>query len=144
VSEEAIIRAILREALTIAVVGASPKPERPSHYVMQYLLHRGYHCVPVNPGQAGKVIAGQTTYGCLAQIPFPIDMIDIFRRSEEAGRVVDEALGLPIRPKAIWMQIGIRDDAAAERAETAGLRVVMDRCPKVEIPRLLGPEFRRS
>ena len=143
-SDDATIRAVLEEARTIAVVGASPKPERPSHYVMQFLLQRGYRCVPINPGQAGKEIAGQTAYASLADIPFPLDMVDIFRRPQDAGRVVDEALGLSVRPRAIWMQIGIRDDAAAARAEAAGLRVVMDRCPKIEIPRLFGPAFRRT
>ncbi len=130
------IRAILEDVKTVAVVGASPKPERPSHSVMRFLLARGYRCTPVNPGQAGKTILGQPVYATLADIPHSVDMIDIFRRSEEAGRVVDEALSLPGKPKVIWMQIGVRDDAAAARAEATGLRVVMNRCPAIDIPRL--------
>lgn len=141
---DAYLRAILQEAHVVAVVGASPKPERPSHYVMQFMLARGYDCIPVNPGQAGRGIAGRTAYAKLADIPGPVDMVDVFRNSAAVERLVDEVLALPDKPKAIWMQVGIRDDAAAQRAEDAGIQVVMDRCPKVEIPRLLGPAFRRD
>ena len=133
---DSYLRAILEEIRTIAVVGASPKPERPSNYVMRDLLEHGYLCVPVNPGQAGKTINGQTVYTSLAEIPEPVDMVDIFRNSVDAGGVVDEALALPLRPRFIWMQMGIRNDEAARRAEGGGLKVVMDRCPKIEIPRL--------
>jgi predicted CoA-binding protein len=135
---DSYLRTILATVRTIAVVGASPKPERPSHYVMRYLIERGYDCIPVNPGQAGGTILGRTAYRSLAELPAPVDMVDVFRNSEAAGRVVDEALALPVTPKAIWMQMGIRNDAAAARAEAAGVQVVMDRCPKIEIPRLFG------
>jgi len=138
------LRAILASVRRIAVVGASPKPERPSHYVMRFLLERGYDCVPVNPGRAGGTILGRGVHARLADIAEPVDMVDIFRRSEEAGGVVDEALELTDKPQAIWMQVGIRDDTAARRAEAAGLRVVMNRCPLVEVPRLFGPDFRRD
>lgn len=141
---DATIRRILESVRTIAVVGASPKPERPSHYVMRYLLERGYDCVPVNPGQAGKSIAGRTVHARLSDIPEPVDMVDVFRNSDAAARVVDEALLLAPKPKAIWMQLGIRNDAAARLAEAAGIEVIMDRCPKIEIPRFFGPFFRRS
>ena len=136
VYSDAYISNFFEQTRRIAVVGASPKPERPSHYVMRLLLDRGYQCIPVNPGQGGRTINGQVVCGSLADIPEPVDMVDIFRSSDAAGRVVDEALALPVRPKFIWMQMGIRNAAAAERAEAAGLSVVMDRCPKVEIPRL--------
>lgn len=130
------IRAILGQVKTIAIVGASPKPERPSHSVMGFLLGLGYQCTPVNPGQAGKAILNRTVYATLADIPHAVDMVDIFRRSEEAGRVVDEARALPERPGVIWMQLGVRDEASAARAVAAGLRVVMNRCPAIDIPRL--------
>ena len=135
---DSYLRTILQSARTIAVVGASPKPERPSHYVMRYLLERGYDCVPVNPGQAGRTISGRLVYASLADLPTPVDMLDVFRNSAVVGRLVEEVLALPWKPKAIWMQMAIRNDAAAARAEQAGIAVVMDRCPKIEIPRLFG------
>jgi len=135
---DSYLRTILQSARTIAVVGASPRPERPSHYVMRYLLERGYDCVPVNPGQAGRTILGRMVYASLADLPTPVDMLDVFRNSAAAGGLVEEVLALPWKPKAIWMQIGIRHDPAAARAEEAGIAVVMDRCPKIEIPRLFG------
>jgi hypothetical protein len=132
------IRAILGEVKTIAMVGASANAVRPSHFVVKYLLAKGYRVVPVNPGQAGKEILGQTVYARLADIPFAVDMVDIFRAPQVVPGIVEEALALKPRPKAIWMQLGVRDDAAAERAEQAGLKVVMNRCPKIEYGRLSG------
>ena len=138
--EDDVIRNILRSVKTIAMVGASPKWVRPSSFVMKYLQGKGYRVIPVNPGHAGKEIMGETVYACLADIPDPFDMVDIFRSSDAAGGVVDEVLALPAerRGHAIWMQISVRDDAAAERAEAAGLDVIMDRCPKIEYGRLFG------
>ena len=128
------LRDILSGARTIAVVGASPRRERPSHGVMAYLQRRGYRTIPVNPFVAGGTILGETCYALLAEVPEPIDMVDVFRRPEAAGGVVDEAIA--VGAKVVWMQLGVRDDAAAARAETCGLKVVMNRCPAIEIPRL--------
>jgi uncharacterized protein len=125
---------ILTSVRTIAVVGASPRDERPSHGVMAYLQRRGYRTIPVNPNAAGAKILGETVYAKLADVPEPIDMVDIFRRTEAAGGVVDEAIA--IGAKVVWMQLGVRDDTAAARAEARGLSVVMNRCPAIEIPRL--------
>ena len=128
------LRDILTSVHTIAVVGASPRRERPSHRVMAYLQRRGYRMIPVNPNAVGGKINGETVYARLADIPEPIDMVDVFRRSEFAGTVVDEAI--TAGAKVVWMQLGVRDDAAAARAEARGLNVVMNRCPAIEIPRL--------
>ena len=125
---------ILESVRTIAVVGASPRPERPSHRVMAYLQRRGYRTVPVNPNAAGDTINGERCYASLAEVPEPIDMVDVFRRPEAAGAAVDDAIA--VGAKMVWMQLGVRDDAAAARAEAAGLKVVMNRCPAIEIPRL--------
>ncbi|MGB8278439.1 MAG: CoA-binding protein [Methylovirgula sp.] len=131
------IRAILTEVKTIALVGLSADPTRPSHYVFDFLQRHGYKMVGVNPGLAGKEILGAPVYARLADIPFPVDMIDIFRNSAAAGLVVDEALALSPRPKVIWMQLDVRNDEAAQKAKAQGLKVVMNRCPKIEYRRLL-------
>jgi uncharacterized protein len=131
---DAYLRDLLLGVRTIAVVGASPRPHRPSHGVMRYLQRQGYRAIPVNPLAAGGTILGEHCYAALAEIPEPIDMVDIFRRSAFAGAAVDEAIA--IGAKAVWMQLGVVDSAAASRAEAQGLLVVMDRCPAIEIPRL--------
>src|SRR5512146_2615350 len=132
------IRGILKSVKTIAVVGISSKDNRPSYFVFKYLQERGYRMIPVNPGQAGKNILGQKVYAKLSDIPEPVDMVDIFRASEHALAVVQEALALKSKPGVIWMQLGVRNDAAAKLAEAAGLKVVMNRCPKIEYGRLSG------
>ncbi len=130
------LRALLAGAKTIAVVGASPNPARPVFGVMAYLIRAGYRIIPVNPGHEGREILGQKVYARLAEIPEPIDIVDIFRRRDALAGVVDEALALSPQPKMIWMQLDLRDDAAAAKAEAAGIAVVMDRCLKVEHARL--------
>ncbi|MDM7981182.1 MAG: CoA-binding protein [Rhizobium sp.] len=130
------LRDILGSVRTIALLGASPKPDRPSFGVMRFLLSKGYTVYPVNPGQAGKEILGQTVYATMSDIAEPIDMVDVFRAPEYLGEVVAETLALPNRPKVIWGQLTVRDDEAVKPAEEAGIRVVMDRCPAIEIPRL--------
>jgi uncharacterized protein len=127
------IRDILTSVKTIALVGWSPKPDRPSHRVAAFLKARGYRVIPVNPGQAGQEALGETVVATLDEAG-PVDMVDIFRRSEEAGAVADDAVRLGA--KVVWMQLGVVDEAAAARARAAGVRVVMDRCPAIEIPRL--------
>lgn len=130
------IRKILSTVRTIAMVGASPNPERPSFGVAQFLAGRGYRVIPVNPGQAGKLMDGRMAVARLADIEEAIDMVDVFRASEHIPGVVDEVLALDPVPRMIWMQLGVRDDAAAARAEAAGIQVVMNRCPAIEINRL--------
>jgi uncharacterized protein len=130
------IRGILNTVKTIAMVGISPKDVRPSYFAFKYLLERGYRMIPVNPGQAGGEILGRPVYARLADIPEPVDLVDIFRAPQFATAVVEEALALTPRPQVIWMQLGIRNDEAAQLAEAAGLKVVMDRCPKIEYGRL--------
>ncbi|MFS8144663.1 CoA-binding protein [Rhizobium sp. R635] len=129
---------ILHSVKTIALTGASPNPARPSNGVMGYLLSLGYEVIPVNPGQAGKQIHGRTVYARLADIPVPIDMVDVFRASEYLDGVVEEVLALEPLPKVVWSQLGVRDDAAAAKAEAAGIKVVMNRCPAIEYPRLIA------
>ena len=131
---DAYLRDILTSVRTIAVLGASPRRERPSHRVMAYLQRHGYRAIPVNPNAAGVEILGERCYAALAEIPEPIDMVDVFRRSAAAGAAVDDAI--EAGAKTIWMQLGVRDDAAAARAEARGIKIVMNRCPAIEIPRL--------
>ena len=120
------------------MVGASPVNVRPSYFAFKYLAQRGYDMIPVNPGQAGKDILGQKVYAKLSEIPEPVDMVDVFRASEHAPGIVQEAIALNPPPKVIWMQLGVRNDEAARRAEAAGIKVVMNRCPKIEYGRLHG------
>ena len=133
---DSYIRGILNTVKTIAMVGISPKDVRPSYFAFKYLLERGYRMIPVNPGQVGGDILGQPVYAKLADIPEPVDMVDVFRAPQFALAVVEEALALERRPQVIWMQLGIRNDQAAALAEANGLKVVMDRCPKIEYGRL--------
>jgi hypothetical protein len=133
---DSYIRGILNTVKTIAMVGISPKDVRPSYFAFKYLLERGYRMIPVNPGQVGGDILGRPVYGKLADIPEPIDMVDVFRAPQYALPIVEEALALEPRPRVIWMQLGIRNDQAARLAEANGLKVVMDRCPKIEYGRL--------
>ena len=130
------IRGILNTVKTIAMVGISPKDNRPSYFAFKYLLERGYNMIPVNPGQAGKEILGRKVYARLADVPEPIDMVDVFRAAPYAPPIVAEALALERRPQVIWMQLGVRNDEAAAAAEAGGLKVVMNRCPKIEYGRL--------
>jgi predicted CoA-binding protein len=130
------IRGILNTVRTIAMVGISPKDVRPSYFAFKYLLERGYRMVPVNPGQAGGEILGRRVYARLADIPEPVDMVDIFRAPQFATAILEETLALKPRPQVIWMQLGIRNEEAAHLAEANGLKVVMDRCPKIEYGRL--------
>ena len=138
--EDDYIRGILREVRTIALAGASANWVRPSSFAMKYLQGKGYKVIPLNPGKAGSQILGETCYASIADIPGPVDMVDIFRNSKAAGDVIDEALPMVEEKqiKIIWMQLGIRNDPAAKRAEAAGLNVIMDRCPKIEYGRLFG------
>ncbi|MDT2021777.1 CoA-binding protein [Methylocella sp. CPCC 101449] len=132
------IRTILKSVKTIAMVGASANDARPSYFVFKYLLGRDYRMIAINPGLAGKELLGAPCYASLKDVSEPIDMVDIFRNSAQAGAAVDEALLLDPLPKVIWMQLSVRDDAAAERAEAKGVKVVMNRCPKIEYGRLSG------
>jgi len=129
-----LLRDVLKRVRTVALVGYSANPGRPSHEVAAYLARNGYRVVPVNPGLAGQVALGETIHAGLRDIPFPVDMADIFRNSEAAGPVIDEAaeLGIPV----IWTQLGVINESAAARAKARGLTVIMDRCPKIEHARL--------
>ncbi|MGB9263342.1 MAG: CoA-binding protein [Pseudolabrys sp.] len=130
------IRSILNTVKTIAMVGISPKENRPSYFAFKYLLDRGYRMIPVNPGQTAKPILKQKVYATLSDIPEPVDMVDIFRSSEHVLPIVEESLRLTPRPQVIWMQLTVRDDEAASLVEKVGLKVVMNRCPKIEYGRL--------
>jgi predicted CoA-binding protein len=132
------IAGILNSVRTIAMVGASANDVRPSYFVLKYLLAKGFSVFPINPGQAGKEILGRMTYASLAEVPGPIDMVDIFRAPAAVPGIVDEALRLDPLPKVVWMQLGVRHDEAAARAEAAGIKVVMNRCPKIEYGKLSG------
>ena len=133
---DSYIRGILNTVKTIAVVGASQKENRPSYFAYKYLLERGYRMIPVNPGHAGQTLLGQPIYARLADIPEPVDMVDIFRSSQYALGIVQETLALTPRPQVIWLQLGVRNDDAAALAEANGLKVVMNRCAKIEYGRL--------
>jgi predicted CoA-binding protein len=135
---DALIRRVLDETKTIAMVGASANWVRPSNFAMKYLQQKGYRVIPVNPGSAGKPIHGEMCYASLGDIPDPFEMVDIFRRSEDAGGIVDEAIFLKNSKgiHTVWLQLGVIDATAATRAEAAGLTAIMDRCPKIEYGRL--------
>ncbi len=130
------IRGILNTVKSIAMVGASAKQNRPSYFAFKYLLERSYNMIPVNPGHGGQSILGRPFFDRLADVPEPIDMVDIFRASRHALAIVEEALALKPRPQVIWMQLGVRNDEAAALAEASGMKVVMNRCPKIEYGRL--------
>ncbi|MBL0933820.1 MAG: CoA-binding protein [Rhizobiaceae bacterium] len=136
--DNSYISGILNKVKSVAIVGASANDVRPSFFVAKYLIDKGYAVFPVNPGHAGRDILGRMTYGKLADIPEPIDMVDIFRASNAVPGIVEEVLALDPFPKVVWMQLGVRDDVSARRLETAGIEVVMNRCPKIEYARLAG------
>lgn len=133
-TNDAEIRHILTSVKTIAVVGFSANPDRPSHEVALFLQGKGFKVVPVNPGLAGQTQIGETVYGRLADIPEPVDMVDVFRASDAVAGVMDEAIA--IKAKVVWTQLGVVDEQAAEKGRAAGLQVVMNRCPAIEMPRL--------
>jgi predicted CoA-binding protein len=135
---DTLLRRVLREARSFACVGVSPNPVRPSHYVARYLRLKGYRVVPVNPGQAGKELFGETVVADLSDIEGGVDVIDIFRRPEAVPEIVEAALAMAPRPSVIWMQIGVTHAEAAARAEAEGLTVIQNRCPKIEYQRLFG------
>jgi predicted CoA-binding protein len=134
--DDSYIRGILNTVKTIAMVGASAKDNRPSYFAFKYLAERGYNMIPINPGLAGKELLGRKIYARLSDVPEPIDMVDIFRASNYALPIVQEAIALSPRPRVIWMQLSVRNDEAAALAEANGMKVVMNRCPKIEYGRL--------
>jgi predicted CoA-binding protein len=136
--DKSLIRDVLKSTKTIAVVGASANPSRPSYGVMHFLLSKGYHVIPVNPGHAGQEIHGQKVVARLSDIDEPIDMVDVFRAADQLPSVIDEVLALDRLPKVIWGQLTVRNDAAAEKAEDKGITMIMDRCPAIEYPRLFA------
>ena len=136
--DNSYISGILNEVKSVAIVGASANDVRPSFFVTKYMIDKGYEVYPVNPGQAGKEILGRMTYASLADIPVAIDMVDIFRASNAVPAILDEVMKLSPLPKVIWMQLTVRHDEAAAKAEAAGIKVVMNRCPKIEYARLSG------
>jgi predicted CoA-binding protein len=134
--DDSYIRGILNTVKTIAVIGVSANTSRPSYFAFKYLLERGYRMIPVNPGLAGQDLLGQRVYARLSDIPEPVDMVDMFRASAYAPEVVDQMLAMQPPPRVLWMQLGVRHDEAAARAEASGIKVVMNRCPKIEYGRL--------
>ena len=136
--DDTYIGAILREVKSIAIVGASANDVRPSFFVAKYLIDKGYEVFPINPGQAGKEILGRPVFAALADLPQPVDMVDIFRASAAVPGVADEILAMEPLPKVVWMQLTVRHDETAARLEEKGIRVVMNRCPKIEYGRLSG------
>ncbi|MCC0031222.1 MAG: CoA-binding protein [Brucellaceae bacterium] len=136
--DDTYIGAILREVKSIAIVGASANDVRPSFFVAKYLIDKGYEVFPINPGQAGKEILGRPVFAALADLPQPVDMVDIFRASAAVPGVADEILAMETLPKVVWMQLTVRHDETAARLEEKGIRVVMNRCPKIEYGRLSG------
>lgn len=134
--DDAYIRGILTSSGTIAMVGASPNTVRPSYFAMKYLQEKGFRVIPVNPGHAGRTLLGERVYTKLSDIPDPVDIVDIFRNSEAALEITKEAI--EIGAKVVWMQLGVRNDEASKLAEDVGLKVVMNRCPKIEYARLSG------
>lgn len=138
--DDAYIADVLSGTRSIAMVGASANINRPSYFALKYLVGKGYRVHPINPGLAGKEIGGQPVYGALEEVPGPVEMVDIFRNAEAALEVTRDAIRLKDRLgiKTIWMQLSVRNDMAAAEAEAAGLRVVMNRCPKIEYGRLSG------
>ncbi len=136
--DDALISEILNSVRTIAMVGASANNVRPSYFVLKYLIDKGFEVYPINPGRAGGEILGRPCYASLADVPVAIDMVDVFRAADAVPGVIAEALALDPKPKVIWLQLGIRNDAAAAEAEAHGLRVIQNRCPKIEYGRLSG------
>jgi len=134
--DDSFIRGILDTVKSVAVVGASQGDDKPSMFVVKYLSERGYKVFPINPGRAGQLVAGVKAYAQLKDVPEPIDMVDVFRRSDAVPQILDEVLALSPLPKIFWMQLGVVNEEAAARAEAAGMNVVMNRCPKIEYGRL--------
>ncbi|MCT7375820.1 CoA-binding protein [Chelativorans salis] len=136
--DNSYIAGILNSVKSVAIVGASANDVRPSFFVTKYLIDKGYQVHPINPGQAGKEIAGTMTFASLADLPGPVDMVDIFRSSSAVPGLTDQILAMDPLPKVVWMQLTVRDDASAARLEEKGIKVVMNRCPKIEYGRLSG------